>query len=788
MYYIVEILLRLYNAFRKSPHHSHRGGEMKATGRGSGLGFGLAAASGGGMTSSSGSANAGGGGKKKMIIKPFKVQPKLPDDFEDSTWTKLRAAVVAIQNKEPVSTSREELYRAVEDLCAHKMAARLYDRLQEVCDAHIKSQLAELVGQTRDHAAFLERADEVWRTFGENQLTIRNVFLYLDRSYVLQTPSVLSIWDMGLSCFRRHLLDAAEVESKVTLGLLALIERERAGEDVGRDLLRSLLRMLSHLDLYREKFEERFLRETELFYAAEGVRYMSQSDVSLYLAHVDERLSEEAERAQQYLDSSTRKSLISVVEAQLLAQHTPALLERGFSTLMDAQRLSDLRRMYSLFARVGHLDQLKVFFTNYVRVCGSTIVMDKENDKEMISTLLAYKARLDEVLTVSFRCNEQYLWAHKAAWETFINERQNRPAELLAKFVDVKLRGEKGMSEDEVESLLDRLMVLFKYLAGKDTFEAFYKKDLAKRLLLSKSASFDLETSMIAKLKAECGSAFTNKLEGMFKDMELTRELMKNYSTFLEDKMKVEPEYFTPQSRHMEVNMQVLTTGYWPAYPVVDTRLPAAMVEHQGRFAEYYGNKYQGRRLAWQSRLGQCVLKASFPKGRKELAVSQLQATVLLLCFNSKDEMSFVDIKDCTAMEDGELRLTLQSLACGKIRVLHKEPRSREVGDTDTFLFNADFTNKLFRIKINTIQLKETAEENEKTHESVFSDRQYQVDAAIVRIMKARKTLSHQMLISELLGQLKFPAKAADLKKRIECLIEREYLERNDSGGYNYVA
>jgi hypothetical protein len=36
---------------------------------------------------------------------------------------------------------------------------------------------------------------------------------------------------------------------------------------------------------------------------------------------------------------------------------------------------------------------------------------------------------------------------------------------------------------------------------GKDIFEAFYKRDLAKRLLLNKSASFDAERSMLSKLK-----------------------------------------------------------------------------------------------------------------------------------------------------------------------------------------------------------------------------------------------------------------------------------------------
>ncbi|GJR91524.1 cullin-4-like protein [Tanacetum coccineum] len=50
-----------------------------------------------------------------------------------------------------------------------------------------------------------------------------------------------------------------------------------------------------------------------------------------------------------------------------------------------------------------------------------------------------------------------------------------------------------------------------------DVFEAFYKKDLAKMLLLGKSALIDAAKSMISKLKVECGSHFTNKHEGMFK-------------------------------------------------------------------------------------------------------------------------------------------------------------------------------------------------------------------------------------------------------------------------------
>lgn len=70
--------------------------------------------------------------------------------------------------------------------------------------------------------------------------------------------------------------------------------------------------------------------------------------------------------------------------------------------------------------------------------------------------------------------------------------------------------------------------------------------------------------------------------------------------------------------------------------------------------------------------------------------------------------MKFEEIKTRTAIEASELKRTLQSLACGKTRVLHKNPKGRDVDDTDSFIYNADFRNKLFRIKINQIQMKET--------------------------------------------------------------------------------
>jgi cullin-4 len=151
-------------------------------------------------------------------------------------------------------------------------------------------------------------------------------------------------------------------------------------------------------------------------------------------------------------------------------------------------------------------------------------------------------------------------------------------------------------------------------------------------------------------------------------------------------------------------------------------------------------------------------LSVFFEQGTKELSVSLFQALVLML-FNTNTKLSYKDIYAQTQIEVGELERTMQSLACGKVRVLNKLPKGRDVNPTDEFEVNESFENPLYRIKINSIQMKETVEENKDTTERVFADRQYQVDAAIVRIMKTRKKLSHTLLITELFDQLKFPVK-----------------------------
>ncbi|XP_049729460.1 cullin-4B-like [Elephas maximus indicus] len=722
------------------------------------------------------------GSAKKLVIKNFKDKPLLLKNYSEETWQKLKEAIRAIQNNTSIKYSLEELYQNVENLCSCNLSAIIYEELRRLCEDHIKAQIHQFREGSLDSDLFLKKMDKCWQDHGRQMIMIRNIFLFLDRTYVFQISMVSSIWDMGIELFKSCVICDQKIQSRTIDSILLLIEKERNGEMVDRCLIQRLLAMLSDLQIYQESFESKFLEETSRFYAAEGRKLAQKREIPGCLYHIKKLLEEEIDRVRTYLRLNTQKLRIAIVEKQLLGEHLSAVLQKGLSHLLDENRIQDLSLLYQLFNRVEcGVQVLLHHWIDYIQKFGSTIVINPEKDKTMVQELLDFKDKIDFIIDTSFLKNEKFIVAMEEAFETFINKRPNKPAELLAKYVDSKLcSGNKETTDEELEELLDKIVVILRFIYGKDVFEAFYKRDLAKRLLLGKSASTDAEKSMLSKLKQECGTAFTNKLQGMFKDMELSKDIMIQLKKYMQTQN-------TPGNIELTVN--VLTTSFWPACIPKEVQLPLEMERLQETFKNFYLSKHSGRKLQWQPTLGRCVVKAEFKKGRKELQASLFQ-TLVLLMFNEGDQFSLEEIKTATGLEDRELRRTLQSLACGRARVLIKYPVGREVGDDDKFSCNEEFKHRLFKIKINQVQMKETVEEKTVTTERVFQDRQYQVDAAIVRIMKIRKTLNHSVLLSELYNQLKFTLKPGDLKKRIESLIDRDYMERDkeNPNQYKYIA
>lgn len=476
---------------------------------------------------------------------------------------------------------------------------------------------------------------------------------------------------------------------------------------------------------------------------------------------------------------------------------------------------------------------------------GKTLVMDPEKGKdpmEYVEGLLRMKAKYDVVIKTSFHGDRNFVNALHQSFEHFVNLNSRSP-EYISLYVDDKLRrGLKGASEEEIESVLDRVMTLFRFLQEKDVFEKYYKQHLAKRLLAGRTTSDDAEKSFILKLKTECGYQFTSKIEGMFNDMRTSRDTMTAFRAHLEERAKsgagrgVAPmdhegnsvegmvgssgntlggagSSFSSRGSLMAVDsemgrgasgvlggidlsVQVLTTGSWPTpggTAVPQCTLPPQLAAACERYTNFYLSTHNGRRLSWLTSMGTADLRATFGDTKRELQVSTYQMCILLL-FNNADKISYRDIAAATNIPADDLKRSLQSLACVKGRnVLRKEPMSKEVNDDDDFVFNDRFTSKLLKVKIGTVSAQRESEpEKRETRQRIEDDRKPQIEAAIVRIMKARRQLDHNSMVQEVTKQLssRFVPNPVDIKKHIENLIEREFIERdrNDRKLYIYLA
>jgi len=336
---------------------------------------------------------------------------------------------------------------------------------------------------------------------------------------------------------------------------------------------------------------------------------------------------------------------------------------------------------------------------------------------------------------------------------------------------------------------LDKTITLFRFIQEKDVFERYYKQHLAKRLLLNRSVSEEAEKGMIAKLKVECGYQFTTKLEGMFNDMRISGDFMSAFKEFLERGVIERPK--------MELGVTVLTSTFWPMNVSQSPRCvyPLEITLACQAYEKFYYGRHSGRKLTWQPNMGTADIRAQFKSKKHELNVSTYGMVILLL-FNDLTEgevLTLKDLQNSTDISEIDLKRTLQSLACGKYRILAKSTKSKEIQPNDEFSFNAEFTCALARLKIQTIASKVESEgERRNTQEKVDEERKHQIEAAVVRVMKDRKSMEHNHLIAEVTKQLnpRFAPSPPMIKKRIEALIDREYLERapGDRKFYNYLA
>eukprot|EP00301_Raphidiophrys_heterophryoidea_P004822 c1206_g1_i1.p1 GENE.c1206_g1_i1~~c1206_g1_i1.p1 ORF type:complete len:780 (-),score=172.94 c1206_g1_i1:157-2244(-) len=675
----------------------------------------------------------------------------------------------------------KELYleygESVHDYCRNVIVDRLHGKRDEFL-------LQTLVKEYKNFKIFIRM--------------MKNAFEYLNRFHVPRN-SLQNLTQIGTVKFD-DVVFSQVVGDDIQRAALQIIQRDRDGEKVDRQLIRDITNIYVELDIggsangntkYEDGFEKGFLAESKTFYSARSVVWLQES-LPEYLIKVENTFAREQKLAEECLPPSTLPKLEQALEKELLSTHRSTLLERetgGFSSLLTDMRKDDLRRMHILFSRIpDNLKPLASQFCSFVTKKGKELVETFEPSKvsvpeavtEFVDKLIAMHDSYHTLLVDCFSNSTLFNKAMKEAFESFVN-REMGPAgskvtcaELLSMYCDTLLKssGEK-MSDDAIETTLEKVVQLFTYLSDKDLFSEFYRKQLARRLLQKKSASDDAEFRMLEMLKGQCGAQFTSKLEGMVKDLTMSKEHQQNFKEYLSglsgaNKLRIECE------------VQVLTTGYWPYYPIIEINLPTDIVKCIDAFKTCYEQHTKHRRLKWLHTMGQVTLLANFDM-RYELTLSTPQACILML-FNAVPALTFDEVRGRLNLSDEEATRQLLTLSAGKFKLLKKEPAGKNIAPADAFSVNGAFKSDKKRIKVPTISSKElTKEDKDSTTQAVAEDRKHAIEAAIVRIMKSRKQLEFQKLVLETSQQLLrlFKPDVKLIKARMEDLISREYLERD---------
>ncbi|WVQ94950.1 hypothetical protein IAU59_002040 [Kwoniella sp. CBS 9459] len=781
----------------------------------------------------------GGGGSGSKEIKTVRLNvsagPSAPPAKDQ--LTALLSSISALLSGRPTSQSYHHLSHTCHKLVLqpHTLGPTIYERVKEELDKSASALAREWRGSILGReGGWLPKLVDGWKRWEERVNLLSAVFVYLDRVYSNPSNGIASIAELSTATFRRLIWENELIFQKTRDEVLAWATSEREAASPLTDT-RPTIKSLSSISKTLSTFptlSEPYIDLTTTHYRESASTFINSLEggsmtAIKYVAWVLEKVEEERERAKSCMSADVAGQVVINVRKEAGQKQAEKVVRKALDESMDAADTVSLGRLYQFSIDVDAFPLFSKALEGHLEHRLKTLISDPKNDSQMIDGTLKLKRLANEAVSslfterVSPSENKQSDGAEdshvqrdeeskegqeakrvirsrqfeleeavRTGFKAGMGSRQNAPAEWIAKHLDMAMRkGQGSGTEAAFNAHLDEIIALIGFTKDKDVFKAFYSTQLAKRLLLSKSASDDMERNMIVKLQNEMGEEFTSG-DVMMKDLQLSETLVKSYQSA----QAKDPEHFKDAGNF---TANVLTESAWPAYPLLkdgwNFQLTPSLQSSIDAFTSWYATQHKNRQLSWRFQLATVTLSGRFPSGRYEVGVSLFQAVVLLL-FNEEDSLDFAGIKERTGIETQELVRTLQSLSMGRkgTRVLLKKPPGKEVKPTDVFSWNKGFSSERIKFKINQIQQDMSAEESQKTNEQVAIDRVSVLEATIVRIMKARKKLSLQLLIDAVVSDVvkRFPPDVKEIKKRVESLIEREFLMRDEEerGVLHYLA
>lgn len=762
--------------------------------------------------------------------------------FEEK-WPSMRPTILKLLRQEAVTRAEwHDLFWLVHSVCLwdDKGPPKVYGALREDILDFIK-QAQERVLSHQEEQALLKAYIAEWRKFFTQCSYLPMPFGQLESALQGKTTANVSKKQQAdESVVRKLMLDSwnqsifSNIKQRLQDSAMKLVHAERTGEAFDSQLVigvrESYVNLSSNTDdklqIYRENFEKAYIDATEAFYRVQAPDYLKENGVQNYMTYADSKLREEEQRASKYLESCSGsvQNLIDSCVSVLVTSFKDTILAEcaGMIRLNETEKL---QMMFKLLDRVpdGIDPMLAVLETHIYQAGIADMVANAEvitaDSEKYVEQLLELFNKFSLIVKNAFKDDPRFLTSRDKAYKKVVNDTsifklelpykagasskiqpESKCPELLANYCDMLLRKtplSKKLTSDEVETKLQDVLLVLKYVQNKDVFMRYHKAHLTRRLILDTSADSEKEENMVEWLR-EVGmpADFINKLSRMFQDIKVSEDLNNQFK----DTQKLAKKEVTAEA----VSIKILNIGAWARTSErVPVTLPRELEDFIPEVEEFYKSKHSGRKLQWHHHMSNGTITFANKTGKFDLEITTFQMAVLFCWENRReDRISLENLRLATELPDAELRKTLWSLvALPKLKrqVLLSEPSNQkpsEWNENTVFWINQDFAivkngkvqrrgrlNLIGRLQLSTEKTRE--EENQ----GILQLRILRTQEAIIKILKMRKRISNAQLQTELVDILKnqfLPSKKL-IKEQIEWLIEHKYMKRDDDSINTFI-
>jgi len=749
----------------------------------------------------------------------------------ESSWEQLKPVLTSILCNERVSIDNKRWMQTYD--LVYKVVSKSQDKcpdLYEAIVAMFKARALALVAQARTlpDEELMRFFSECWLRWCKSAKVISHMCSYLERMWIDKrikngdknllrlVPKTDEIW--------RETLFVVGLKEKLCPAMVNFIQEEREGGVIQGHLIRNCVDCLRKMDdiaktkpltTYREHFEHYYIQRSREYYVNESANVLRSGNPNEYMLFVDRKYKEEQTRIDTYLDPSTKKPMMEMMDSVLLHGHAESF-QSLFEAALAHNSVGDIACLYRLLKRVNAVGPLIKMFETHVEEYGRNQLesVKEEMAKEprvFVETILSIYRRYSRIVIDAFLSNKEFTVALDSALASVINHNtlttgtgtaNSTSAVLLAKYCDGFLRRGSTVEGADIEQLQNDVVSLFKYLPDKDVFMQFYTKLMAKRLIMGYSAGEELEGSMVNKLKSVQGSDFTTKAAKMISEVSVNETLNADFQTFLTNK-RAKPTF--------SVNLMVLSSGSWPiAAPQMSITLPLEVDAVMKSVIVFYAQKHKERKLSHTVNLSHAEISYTTTKTKYQVAVTAFQMVILLYA-SKHSSVTLREFSNETQIPNKLLCQQLSPVVRSHLFTCSEGTDISTWNDETVFSLNPKFAFKRMKLSL----MSATGSSSSSSHseggakksagegaqvadmdhgdmEDIARDRAIKLEAAIVRIMKSRRMLGYNALVKEVIEQVQrwFTPQISMIKRAIESLLDQEFIRRSsgDSRTFEYIA